>query len=310
MDYRKLGQTDLYLSLVGFGTSPLGGAFGGIDPAEGTRAVHLAVDSGINFFDSSPYYGLTLAETRLGAALVGRRKRVILATKCGRYGRDEFDFSAKRVIASMEESLRRLQTDYIDLFQAHDVEFGDVQQIIHETLPALRQLQKQGKARYIGITGYPPKLLRRIAEATPVDSILTYCHYNLINTDMDGVSTNFARERGIGLINASGLCMGLLTEHGPPDWHPAPQEVRDAGRKAAEFCRAHGVDLSEVALRFCLDHPYVASTLIGIASTREVETSLNLLRDATDSEFVARIEAVLAPVFNYDWPSGRPENQA
>jgi len=310
MEYRKLGHTDLNLSLIGFGGSALGGVFGNFDPGEGIRAVHRAVDSGINFFDSSPYYGITLSETRLGEALVGRRQRVVLATKCGRYGLDEFDFSAKRVLASMDESLRRLQTDYIDLFQVHDVEFGDVQQIINETLPALRQLQQQGKARYIGITGYPPKLLRRIAESTPVDSILSYCHYTLLNRQMDEVLTRFTRERGIGLINASGLCMGLLTEHGPPDWHPAPREVRDAGRKAAEFCRAHGVDISEVALRFCLDHPYVASTLIGIASTREVETSLNLLRDATDSEFVARIEAVLAPVFNYDWSSGRPENQA
>jgi len=310
MEYRKLGHTDLNLSLIGFGASALGGVFGNFDPSEGMRAVHLAVDSGINFFDSSPYYGITLSETRLGEALVGRRQRVVLATKCGRYGFDDFDFSAKRVLASMDESLRRLQTDYVDLFQVHDVEFGDVQQIIDETLPALRQLQQQGKARYIGITGYPPKLLRRIAESTPVDSILTYCHYNLLNRKMDEVLTPFTRERGIGLINASGLCMGLLTEQGPPDWHPAPGEMRDAARKAAEFCRVHGMDISGVALRFCLDYPYVASTLIGIASAREVETSLNLLRCATDTEFVGRIEALLAPVFNYDWPSGRPENQA
>jgi L-galactose dehydrogenase len=155
MDYRKLGKTDLNLSLIGFGGAALGGVFGEIDPGEGMRAVHLAVDSGINFFDTSPYYGITLAETRLGAALAGRRERVILATKCGRYGMAEFDFSAKRVTASMDESLRRLQTDYIDLFQVHDLEFGDAQQIIDETLPALRQLQQQGKARYVGITGYP-----------------------------------------------------------------------------------------------------------------------------------------------------------
>jgi L-galactose dehydrogenase len=309
MEYRKLGQTDLNLSLVGFGGATLGGVFGNIDPADAIRAVHLAVDSGINLFDSSPYYGITVSETRLGEALAGRRERVVVSTKCGRYGFDQFDFSAKRVTASIDESLRRLQTDYIDLFQVHDVEFGDVEQIIHETLPALRQLQKQGKARYIGITGYPPKLLRRMAEATPVDSILTYCHYNLINTDMDGVLTNFAREHGIGLINASGLCMGLLTEHGPPDWHPAPQEVRDAGKKAAEFCRAHGGDVSKLALRFCLDHPFVSSTLIGMSSAREVETSLKLLESSTDKELLAQVEAILAPVFNYVWPSGRPENQ-
>jgi L-galactose dehydrogenase len=309
MEYRKLGQTDLDLSVVGFGTATLGNVFGDIDAGEGIRAVHFAIDSGINFFDSSPYYGTTLSETRLGEALAGRRERVILATKCGRYGFDDFDFSAKRVIASIDESLRRLHTNYIDLFQVHDVEFGDVQQIIHETLPALRQIQQQGKARYIGVTGYPPRLLRRIAEATPVDSILTYCHYNLLNTDMDGVLTAFARERGIGLINASGLCMGLLTEHGPPDWHPASQQVRDAGKKAAEFCRLHGADLPEVALRFCLDHPYVSSTLIGMATTSQVETGLKLLQSSTDKAFLAQVNAILAPVFNYVWPSGRPENQ-
>jgi L-galactose dehydrogenase len=309
MEYRQLGRTGLKVSKIGFGTSALGNAFGDIDPGEGMRAVHQAVDSGINFFDSSPYYGITLAETRLGEALAGRRDRVILATKCGRYGFDQFDFSPKRVIASMDESLRRLQTDYIDLFQIHDVEFGDVPQIIQETVPALRQLQQQGKARYIGITGYPPKLLRRIAEAVPVDSILSYCHYNLLNTNMDGVLTQFTQDRGMGLINASGLSMGLLTEQGPPDWHPAPPQLREAARKAAVFCREQGANISELALRFCLANPFVSTTLVGVATTRELETSLKLLEGEPDKALLAKVEAILAPVFNYEWPSGRPENQ-
>jgi L-galactose dehydrogenase len=309
MNYRKLGKTDLNLSLIGFGGAALGGVFGNVDPGEGMRAVHLAVDSGINFFDTSPYYGITLAETRLGAALLGRRDRVIIATKCGRYGTNEFDFSAKRVTASIDESLRRLQTNYVDLLQVHDLEFGDAQQIIEETIPALRRLQQQGKARYIGITGYPPKLLRRIAEAAPVDSILTYCHYNLMNTDMDEVLTNFARERGIGLINAAALHMGILTENGPAEWHPAPQEVRDAGKNAAEFCRSHGVDIADVAMRFSLNHPYVSSTLVGMANTRQVEASMELLRNSTDPELLRQVEAILSPVFNHVWPSGRAENQ-
>jgi L-galactose dehydrogenase len=309
MEYRKLGKTDLSLSLIGFGGAALGGVFGDVDAGEGIRAVHLAVDGGINFFDTSPYYGITLAETRLGAALAGRRQHVILATKCGRYGAAEFDFSAKRVIASIDESLQRLQTDYIDLFQVHDLEFGDAQQVIDETIPALRQLQQQGKARYIGITGYPPKVLRRIAETAPVDSILTYCHYNLMNTDMDEILTAFARERGIGLINAAALHMGILTENGPAEWHPAPQALRDAGKKAADFCRSHGANIADVAMRFSLDHPYVSSTLVGMASTRQVEASLELLRSSTNPELLREVEAILAPVFNYVWPSGRPENQ-
>ena len=309
MEYRTLGQTGLQLSLIGFGTSPLGGAFGSIDPAEGMRAVHLAVDRGINFFDSSPYYGLTLAETRLGEALVGRRQRVFVATKCGRYGMADFDFSAKRVSASMDESLQRLQTDYVDLFQVHDVEFGDVRQIVDETIPALRLLQMQGKARYIGVTGYPPKVLRRIAEAAPVDCMLSYCHYDLMDTQMDEVLTPFARERGIGLINAAALHMGILTEEGPQTWHPASLEVREAGKKAAEFCRKQGVDIADVAMRFCLDHRYVSSTLVGLGSTRQVEASLKLMQTSTDPELLRQLQTIIGPAFNSAWPSGRPENQ-
>ncbi|HXP11344.1 MAG TPA: aldo/keto reductase, partial [Acidobacteriaceae bacterium] len=119
----------------------------------------------------------------------------------------------------------------------------------------------------------------------------------------------FARERGIGLINASGLCMGLLTEQGPPDWHPAPPEVREAGKKAAAFCREQGADISELALRFALKNPFVSSTLIGIANTHQLETSLKLLQGEPDQALLTQVEAILAPVFNYSWPSGRPENQ-
>jgi L-galactose dehydrogenase len=270
--------------------------------------VHLAIDNGINFFDSSPYYGLTLAEERLGQALVGRRDKVVLATKCGRYGLDAFDFSAARITASIDESLRRLQTDYVDLFQAHDVEFGDVEQVIHEAVPAMRKIQEQGKARYIGITGYPLKTLVRIAEAVPVDTVLSYCRYNLMVTDLDDELTPVAKRHGIGLINAAGLHMGMLTPAGAPAWHPAPPAIHAAARKVFDLCRARGVDISEVALRYCLDHPYVSSTLVGIANEAQLMANLKLLRIQTDLALVEEIRSLVAPVFNYVWPSGRPEN--
>jgi L-galactose dehydrogenase len=308
MEYRKLGRTDLQVSLLGFGTAPLGDVYGTTDPLEGKRAVHFSIDHGINFFDSSPYYGLTLAEERLGHAQSGKRHQVVLATKCGRYGLTDFDFSPKRVIKSIDESLRRLQTDYVDLFQAHDIEFGDTEQIIHETLPAMRKIQEQGKARFIGITGYPLKTLVRVAEAVPVDTILTYCRYNLMVTDMEEVLTLFAKRKGIGLINAAGLHMGILTQAGEPDWHPAPARVREAGRKLAILCRERGADVAEVALRFCLDHPYVSTTLVGIPNCTQVEMNLKLLRARTDPEMIDAIRAAVAPVFNQIWPSGRPEN--
>lgn len=308
MVYRTLGRTGLLVSLIGFGGSPLGDVFGKIDPAESERAVHLAIDFGINYFDTSPYYGRTLAEQRLGQSLAGKRDQVVLATKCGRNDLNSFDFSAKGIAASVDNSLRRLRTDYVDLLQAHDVEFGDVQQIIDETIPAMRRLQEQGKARFIGITGYPLKTLLRISENVPVDTILSYCRYNLMNTDMDDALTPFAKRNGIGLINASGLQMGLLTQAGPPDWHPAPPEVREAAKRACECCRRHGVDISKVALRFCLDHEYVSSTLVGMSTCEDVETNVSLICARTEQGLIREIRSTIEPVLNFVWTSGRVEN--
>ena len=308
MRYRKLGRTELTLSEVGFGASPFGNVFAVTDLAECVRAAHLAIDLGINFFDVSPYYGRTLAEERLGAALDGKRDSIILATKCGRYGADIFDFSAKAVTSGLEASLQRLRTDHVDLLQVHDVEFGDVRQIVDETLPALRRLQEQGKTRYVGITGYSLKTLARIAHAFPVDSVLTYCRYNLLITDMDETLLPFVEEHGIGLINASPLHMGVLTEEGAPAWHPAPPAVHAAGRRAAHVAKARGAHLPELALRFCLAHPYVTSTLVGMATQQQVTENIRALGAAEDASLAADVLAAIGPDRNVVWPSGRAEN--
>jgi L-galactose dehydrogenase len=310
MRYRKLGCTDLEVSVLGFGASPLGDVFSVTDPVEGKLAVHYAIERGINFFDVSPYYGVTLAEQRLGVALAGLRHKVILATKCGRYGADDFDFSARTVVAGVCESLVRLKTDYIDLLQVHDVEFGDVEQIVNETLPALRALQQQGKARYIGITGYSLQTLVSIAKSAPVDSILSYCRYNLMVCDMDTILTPLVNERSIGLINASPLHMGILSPCGVPAWHPAPAAVRAAGRRANEICKAHGLPPTEVALRFCLAHPTVAATLVGMSTVNQVEENLRALEPGEDAGVIEEIVAALGPNLNYVWPSGRSQQAA
>jgi L-galactose dehydrogenase len=311
MQYRLLGNTGLNVSVIGFGASPLGNEFGPADFDEGVRAVHLAIDRGINFFDVSPYYGRTLAEERLGKALEGKRDKVILATKCGRYGREpeECDYSAARVTASIDESLRRLRTHYVDLLQVHDVEnVADPRQIVDETLPALRQLQKHGKCRAVGITGLPLKILRWIAAQAEVDTILSFCRYNLMVDDMDEVLTPLCRENGIGLINASPLHMRVLTDAGAPDWHPASQSIKDAGRKVVEICKQAGLDPAAVALRFCIDHPYVSTTLVGMSKARHVEGNLNALTRKIDPELLKQIEQAVAPVKNQMWFQGRPEN--
>ena len=309
MEKRRLGMTDLLVSVIGFGASPLGGTFGAISPRDGYAAVQHAIDAGINLFDVSPYYGLTLAEERLGEALSGRRHEVILATKCGRYGASQFDFSAATVTREFESSLKRLQTDHVDILQVHDVEFGSLEQIENETLPALRELQRQGKARFIGITGYWPHLLARLARSVPVDTILNYCHSNLLMDDMDLELTPLAKRLDVGLMNASPLHMGLLSGQAIPDWHPAPIEVRQTCAQIVALCRHHGVSAATFALHQCLQHQYTASTFIGFKSVTEVEDAMRALTFVPPPGLLAEIRALVAPILNTVWPSGLPENQ-
>ena len=209
MQYRPLGNTGLSISALSFGASSLGSVFRQIDEAEGIRAVHTAIDLGINFIDVSPFYGLTRAETVLGKALRSiPRDRYYLATKVGRYGMTQFDFSAKRVTASVDESLARLGIDEIDLIQCHDIEFGSLEQVITETIPALRRLQAQGKVHFVGITGLPLKIFREVLARTELDTILSYCHFSLNDTSLEAL-VPFLKQKGVGIINASPLSMGL-----------------------------------------------------------------------------------------------------
>ena len=310
MEYREFGRTGLRLSVIGFGAATLGHVFRKIDEAEGKRAVAAAVDRGINFFDTSPYYGLTRSETVLGEALKGHRQEVILSTKLGRYDFADFDFSAVRVRTSIEESLGRLQTDYVDLLVAHDVEFGDLRQVAEETIPAMQELKRQGKCRFIGFSGYPLKALTQVLEMakSEIDFVLSYCHSCLYNTALVETFGPEVRARGLGLINASPLAMGLLTQDGPPDWHPAPQELKDAARQAAELCRKRGAELSFIGLQFAMSNEMISTTLSGIENREQLEKNLRTLAAPRDEELLKQIREIFEPVRNATWPSGLPEN--
>jgi L-galactose dehydrogenase len=311
MIHKQLGQTGLSVSTLGFGAAPLGNEYGQIDPREGMRAVHHAIERGINYFDVAPYYGRTLAETRFGQALVGYRDQVILATKVGRYGDDPetgFDFSAKGVSESVEASLSRLKTDYIDVLQAHDIEFGLKEQIINETLPAMQQLKQAGKIRFVGITAYPLYMLKEVIEAAEVDVVLSYSRYHLFDTTLDDILTPTARKKRVGLINASPLNMGLLTDQDPPDWHPAAQQVRAVVRQVARHCRSQGTNIVEVALQFALAHPDVATTLVGMSTVAQVDQNIRAMETSPDPELMAELLKMIEPVANIYWQEGRPEN--
>ena len=279
-----------------------------MNEAEGIRAVHTAIDLGVNFIDVSPYYGLARAEQVLGKALQSiSRDEYYLATKVGRYGVNEFDFSARRITASIEESLTRLHVDYVDLIQCHDIEFGSLDQVVHETLPALRKLQRQGKARFVGVTGLPLAIFRHVLERAELDTIQSYCHYSLNDSSLEGLLP-FLREKQVGIINASPLSMGLLSSRGAPSWHPAPAEIRTACAHAADLCRRRGADISQLALQFSTSCPTLATTLVGTADPENLQKNVRGIEGPMDRELYEEVRSILKPVHNQTWLSGRPEN--
>lgn len=321
MPRRPLGQTGLEVSVLGFGASPLGGVFQAIDEDEGVAAVKEAFDLGINFFDTSPYYGDTKSEAVLGRGLAQLpRDQIVVATKVGRYGANTFDFSAERVTASIRESLARLQLDYVDLIQCHDIEFTHLDQIVNETLPALLALKAQGLVRHIGITGLPLKIFRYVLDRVPagsVDTALSYCHYTLNDRSLEALLP-YLREKGLGVINASVLSMGLLTHQGPPEWHPAPEPLKQAAAAAAAAAAARGASLPKLAIMEAVKDPAIATHLVGFCTRQQVRDNVAAvlqglgveLSPAAEAEAaaLAEVQRILEPVQGVTWSSGLSEN--
>ena len=309
MQYRILGNTGLEISVLGFGAASLGDIYRKCDPQEGEAAVRAALDGGINYFDVAPLYGFTLAEERLGQALKGNRDQVYLATKCCRDKFGVFDFSAQRVKDSIDESLARLQTDYVDVYQIHDVEFGTHEQVVEETFEAARAVQNSGKARFVGITGFPVRYIRKVAEQIKPDTVMSWGHYTLIEDEMVTELEELVRKQGIGLLNASPLLQGLLTENPPPEWHRAPQPVLDMAPRIARLCREeYGVDVARVALRHALNCDLSASVVVGMSTPSKVERNLAALDFEIPEGLLERIFQLANPVKNMMWFEGRDEN--
>jgi L-galactose dehydrogenase len=308
MQYRSLGKTELKVSVIGFGASPLGNVFDDCDESEGIRSVHCAIDLGINFFDVAPFYGITLAETRLGDALKGKRNDILLATKCGRNGLRDFDFSYQRILDSADESLKRLQTDYVDLMQLHDIEFGSKEQVLNEAIPALQKIKTSGKARFVGITGLPVRYLAAIAKEVEVDTVLSWAHFNLLQDEINAELVPLCQQKDMGLMNAAPLVQRILSDASIPAWHNAPTTLKAMQAPLLECCRKYGVALSDVAIRYAIDHPFIASTIIGMSDQTNVKKNIGVLEFSIPEGLLDEIDRIVAPVKNTMWFEGMPEN--
>ncbi|MBR9803519.1 MAG: aldo/keto reductase [Rubinisphaera brasiliensis] len=308
METRPLGNTGIELTKLSFGASSLGQEFRQVDLNEAVQAVHVAIDGGMNFIDTSPFYGRGMSEMMLGRVLPDiPRDKYYLGTKLGRYAGEHFDFSAKRVAESVDISLERMKVDHLDIVLCHDLEFVDMSQIVEETLPALRKQVEKGKVRYIGVSGYPMKMFKYILENADIDVLLTYNHYTLQN-DMALELVPICQEKGVGLMNAAPFSARLLTNAKLPEWHKATPKVRVIAEQAAQHCANHGVDIAKLALQFSIANEDFATCVTGSANPKRVAQWIEWANEPIDEVLLREVQHILEPIHNWFYIEGRPEN--
>jgi aryl-alcohol dehydrogenase-like predicted oxidoreductase len=309
MQRRVLGKTGLELPILSFGASSLGAEFRSVQLDEVFKSVQVALDLGLNFIDTSPYYGRGMSEVLLGIALQGvPRDEYLLCTKLGRYDAAHFDFSAKRVVESVDVSLHRLRTDHLDIVLCHDIEFVPLDQIIQETIPMLRKLQTAGKVRFVGVSGYPMKIFEVMNASTDLDCVLSYNHYTLQNTRLVDDALPHLKAKNVGVMNAGPFAARLLTHAPLPVWNRDPEPVKVAAHEAAEFCKKNGVDIAKLALQFSCSHPELSTTIAGSANPANIRKWAEWLQDPYENELIQELLKIFDPVHNVSHREGLPEN--
>ena len=269
MKYNKLGHSALTISEIGFGCMSLKGT-----KKENTTLIHSALDSGINFFDTADIYQHGINEKEVGAAILERRKDIVLATKAGNVWKEDgsgLDWNPRKdhILASVEQSLQRLQTDYIDLYQLHG---GTIQDNIDESIEAFEYLKQQGKIRYYGISSIRPNVIREYVQRSDMVSVMM--QYSLLDRRPEETCFSLLEENNISVLVRGSLAQGLLINKPPKDYlgYTAAQvaqaaaaihEASDSNRKA-----------TQTAIRFVLQQPVVASVVLGISNPEQLGEAL------------------------------------
>lgn len=288
MHHRPLGQSGISASVVGLGTWAIGGwMWGGTDEAKAVKAIHASLDAGINLIDTAPVYGLGLSETIVGRAIAGRRDKVVLATKLGlvwhvRRGQHFFDEDGKPVHRylgpesiryEIEQSLRRLNTDHIDLYQTH---WQDATTPIEETMKTLLDLKREGKIRAIGASNCTVDHLEAYRKVGPLDCAQE--KYSMLDRDLEKDYLPYTRRNNIALLAYSPLANGLLTGKIGVERQFPPSDLRynnprfsvESRRKVQAFldrirplATGHHLTLAQMVIAWTLAQPGVTHALVG-----------------------------------------------
>lgn len=266
MEYTTLGNIGIRVSKLGLGGAPIGGEFGGMTEQLAVDIIHSALDMGITFFDTAPFYGRGESERRFGNGLKGKREQIILATKAVMRG-DRYSY--ENTINCVEESLRRLQTDYIDLIQLHEADRTHFEEGMNGTVAAFIKLKEQGKVRLIGVNGGDEETLFPYIRTGEIDTVQTFSRYMLIDHTAKDQLFSLAREMKVSIINGSPLGMGILADNPAPFLNSHIELLIEAEQRKAQlsFLRKPGLrGLIEPAMRFSLSCDDIAVTLTGASS--------------------------------------------
>jgi D-threo-aldose 1-dehydrogenase len=297
-----LGRGGLRVGPLGFGAAVIGNLYTAVDPDTANETVHAALNSGVRYFDTAPHYGLGLSEERLGAGIAGfDRSELIISTKVGRLLLDNpdgvnqrdaelfdvpaskrrvYDYSRDGVLRSLESSLDRLGTDHVDILFVHDPD-NHYEAALNGAFPALEELRAQGVIRSYGAGMNSPAMLAQFIRNTDLDVVMLAGRYTLLDQGALTELLPLCAERGVSMVAAGVFNSGLLALDRPAsgatyDYAPAAEEVLARANRIADVCARHGVTLPQAAAQFPLNHPAVASVVLGARTATEVTRNATL----------------------------------
>jgi len=267
MEYQKLGNSSLHISRIGLGCMSL-------DPereSNGIKIIHRAIELGVNYFDTADLYNKGLNETLVGKALQSKRKEVVLATKAGNQWRPDgsgWDWNPGKayIIKAVEESLRRLQTDYIDLYQLHG---GTIEDPIDETIEAFEHLKQSGKILHYGISSIRPNVIREYVKRSGIVSVMM--QYSLLDRRPEESVLTLLQENNIGVLIRGSLAQGLLVGKTPKDYLGYTAAEIKIAAEAVNICVKKDRTATQTALRYVLQHPAVTAAVVGVSKLEQLE---------------------------------------